>query len=489
MLKNLSITLGVNLASAMFESKKSLTPVPSSLLQRLAFTSYTPPLSVNSDLAHWDNARLESHIEQSSLGSYQDIKGQTTYNESSHDTYVDNYTADLTLIVSNHLQYARSVVYPKVQFLTEAVKAEIARFPAKNAEDFFNIKFYKLPEVFKTALVEEEIDDIGNKAPKLPYVINVNTALTDIDLLSYISVGDTDQDMLIGDWVASVGADKLKSYLTEITVDEEYKLSSIETLNYGMINFLFYRALSVKQDIETGLGLIQLITKTSTNKDYYADVVKRSIYSYNMFISQGLILANDTSTGFSYLSNNRYDVTIYEDSFEKAASEGATLEHVFGYIASEGGKSLTADNLKAKAETYYKTWRSICGLYGTYVSNNRDSLIRGVLKLKMPEAIELNISQEEQDFYANNQGFREKTLEIAGKYIDALPLKELERTEDTALFLIAKIAFRHSNAFDLLDSMLTIVNNDTSLTMLDAVLLTQVRYLTDFMLEQAIVTN
>lgn len=489
MLKQSSAQLGVNLAQIMLEHRKSLTPTPSTLLQELCFNSYNPMKLTELNVKDIDSNVIRDYIVSGSEGSnYESSNGTKSYNGSAHDSYMDNYVSDLTNLVSNHLQYARSVVYPKVQHLAESVQTVVSNSPVKSAEDFFSVSFYKLPDLFRTSFMEEEV---YNYTPSTASIssINFGDSFNDFDFLPYVSTGDSETDTAISTLVSSIGVEKTLSYVRNTSADTEYTLSHVELLNYAVINFLFYRALTVKQDMAKGLGVIQLVTKATSNRNYYAKLLKTTVNQHDMFLRQGTILTNDTDVNFSYLSDKQYKITVYEESFQKAAEQGATIDHLFGFIANTTSPYLTVDMIKSDGDMYLRTWNTIRGLYVAHVGSNRDSVVRMAFRMGLPSALEYDCSEEETAFYTANQGFKEKTIELCNSYINNLPPKALDNIPEVALHLIAEIGFRHSNAFQLIDGMLTMMAEDSKLTMQDAALFTQVRYLTDFMLEQADITS
>ena len=494
MLRTNSVKLAVNLSLALHQHNKSLTPAPNTLLQQLCSSSYTPinpkALPGLQDLAQDQLcSELTEAILASSTGQYEVVSGQNQYYASSHDTLMDNYIRDLTAIVTSHLQYARSVVYPKVMMLTELVTSSVNSRPVKNAEDFFNITFFKPDPIFQSSLMEDEVLGFDASSGKSAHTINFGDCFNDFNLASYVSTGDDDIDSMIVNWVSGCGSEKLMGYIRNTTSDIEYSLSQTQMLDYALANFLFYRALSIKQDMAQNLGVIQLVTKASDNRDYFARALRLQLEQYKTMVRQGVVLARDTMAGgFSYHSNTQYNVVIYDEVFEVAAQEGCTLEQIFGYLSANSSTNLTVTTLKEQGAEFANTWKTIRGLYVTHALSSRDSAIRMALKLNLDKALELDLSEQEQAFYEANTGFRQKSMELSSHFIDSLAIDD-DCIPDACLKIVAGICHRHSNAYTLLQGMLEIVKKDPKTTMPEAALFTLARYLTDFMIEQSTVTS
>lgn len=487
MLKVQSVRLGVNLAQALYENNKSITPVPNTLLQELSFSSYKP---LGAKGMSRDNAleELVYYIRDSAEGyNTTGPNGSTQqYQGSHHDTYMDNYIRDMSALCANHIQYARSVVYSRVEALNDAVVSAVSNTPAKNAEDFFKVNFYQIADVFRSSLIEEEVMGFDAATGKFAQIINFGEAFNEFDYLSYVATGDSTMDAMIASWAGAVGIDRVTGYVRNHTDSLEYTLSETQLLDYHLANYLFYRALSIKQDLATNLGLVQLVSKSADNRDYHARQLRGNIDQYDLLIRQGYILGRDTQTGFSYMGNAQYNVIIYDESFQKACQQGATLEHIFGFIAKNNSASLTVDQLLKEGPKCADTWNSVRTLYGMYVQSNLSSTIRMAFKLSLPNVLDANLSEDETIYYESHPGFKQMSIDLSNQYLDSLADNELNIPK-VSLKIIAAICYRHSNAYELLNGMIGMVEADAKVTMQDAALYAQVHYLTDFMLEQGVI--
>lgn len=487
MLNKNACQLGTNLALMLLEKNRDLTPARGTLLHELVNTSYR---SINPNTMPETLEFLPSYISDCSQGFFQDEKnGQKAYQCSSHDALMDNYIETISKLVANHVQYARSVVYPKVQYLAEAVTAALKQHEVQQPEDFFSVSVYCLPEVFSSELVEDEV--LGFSAGSAAnHVMNFGEAVTDgFDLLAYLKTGDTDKDALIANWFGSVEPDKLNGYLFGGKPHLEAALALHELIEYSFINFLFYRSLAFRQDLTSGLSVIQLVTRASDNRDYFARSLRAGLESYKLQIKQGVILSASSDVAFSYLSNKRFGITLYQESFEKAAAEGATIEQVFGFISQYASVGLTAEMLKNEGANYAAAWNTVRGLYLTHITSHRDSALKMALKLNVTEAIYHNLSEEETAFFQESPGFEQETAKMVNAYVDNLDTGCLERTQDIYIDLIAGIAYRHSSAARIIREMVSLMKEDTTIESSQAALLSTVKYVTDYLIEELSVTN
>lgn len=484
MLNKNSCQLATNLSLMLYEQKKDLTPVAGTLMQELSVSSFFPLYPEDTNLENLPNA-----IHNACLGSVDKVGGKNSYNNSKHDAIMDNYIDTISTLVTNHVQFARAVVYPKVQYLAEQVNLALKSYEIQQPEDFFEVSMYILPEVFQTNLVDTEVVNFDT-AGVANHVMNFGDSVKgDFNLQEYVNIGDSQEDALISKWIASVGMDKLNSYLFSPSTYILAALPLHELIDYSFINFLFYRSLTFRQDLSAGLSVIQLTTRSSDNRDYYARELKAALNTYHLQIKQGVILSANSDVSFSYLSNKRFSITIYEESFTKAVQQGATLEQVFGYISRYANVSLTADMLKEQGALYSSGWNTVRGLYMTHITSHRDVALKMALKLKTTEAIYHNLSEEDSEFFKSNNGFEQKTAEMINAYVGNLDTTALDRTNDIFIDLIAAIAYRHTSAARIIREMVYHLEQDATMEPVQAALASTVKYLTDFLIEEITVTS
>ena len=474
--------VGTNLAISLLDKKLELTPIHGSLLSELARSVMTAVTYKPATLTEIENVVINASTGTTGYNRFD----QKTYNPSSHDTLTDNYVVDLSNLVASHISFARSVVYKKMIMFTETVNKFLSGMKVRQAEDFFTVKFYRLHDVFKTQFLADELS-IELVHRYSPEVINFGEALNDeYDLVGALMTGESDLDELVKNWFAAEGKEKLFSYVKNNL--PEYSLSLEERLNYYLINFLFYRNLVIKQDLTNGMSLLQLISKATVCRDYHLDQLRVALNLYASKVRGGDILTPESDVKFSHLSEREFSITLFAESFDKAAEQGATIEAVFGYIAKYGKTDLSISSLVANKEEYEKAWHNARGLYASYLMKSKE-FIRIELKRALAEVLDIDVTEDEKAFELSNKGYREKTIELANAKIDSLTVTELENIEKMAFDLIACIAYRYTRASSIIGDMLEIQSVNPNIDMKEAAQAAAVNYITDFLMEQCTVTQ
>lgn len=478
MLNLSSVQIGTNLAEIATTNNIKLVAKQSTLIQELV-------AAINNNVFSKIERReyVEPSLLRASTGIDVVTKNNKTYTQSNHDILMDNYQIDLSNIVSNHIAFARNVVNKEITILKEKIIEGLSSFKYKEAEDFFNITYFKMADVFASFIIENEINDYKNSSVKYFFTpIDLNKLSNiDFDLSLYILTGDKEQDNMISSWFNSIGKDKLFSYVFDII--PEYALSANNLMNYSLINYLFYRNLLNKADLDLGLSSIQMKSKTATNRDYYGNKLAVALDMYHKEVQSGQLLTSDSETSFSYFNNTALNITIYEENFTKMIESGCSIEVMFGFISSENRNIITVDELVTKKDIYLNKWNSTRNLYLISMNNNKLDIFKQIVYNKFDESI-VELTDEEKEFSNNSQQFSSETKEKAYKYIESLQLSEIDDLNKITLDLVAQIRFRFTNSYSLLNKMTEIFKMSDDINQMEAALMSGIMYVTDHLIEQ-----
>jgi len=480
MLSNSSVVIGTNLAEICVDRNLQLIPKKLTLLDEL-----TAAVSNNLFTTVSNRELIEPAIIAASSGIESERKGIKSYIQSSHDTIMDNYIVDLANLVTNYISFARNVVNKEVNLLKESLETALANYRYKEPEDFFNVKYYKLHEVYNSYLVENEISSYKDSSSKYFFEsMNLNKITEEsFDLAKYILTGDEEQDLLIQDWFSSIGKNRAISFIIENI--PEYSLSTDALLDYSLVNYLFYRNLVEKSDIDLGLTTVQLRTKATSNRDYFGNKLNVALELYRKDIRNGKILSSSSETSFSYFNINPLNITVYEESFAKLAEGGGNIEVLFGFIVTNNTNDVTVDHLLENKEDYQQKWMNIRSLYMIFLNNNRLNIFKQILREVFENSLnKTEISEEEQSFLNENPGFIDETKRLGNEYIDQLHISDINDLDTITLDLVAKIRYRFTNAYFILKEMKENLALSNDMEPLEAALFATVKYVTDYLCEQ-----
>ena len=489
MLNKSSAVIGSNLADIFVGRGLKIVPKANTLLSELVRTSSRVKAFGNKNT---DLYRIPDYLLQDTTGDYAVLPGdknQTTYKSSSHDSIMDNYQADLSRLVSGHIAFARSVVNPKVKSFLESVEERLGNYKHRNAEDFFSISYYSLGGVYRSVLVDELSGYEGDNSHHFTSLSLRNTLTNDFNIIGYLMTGDEAIDRLLSEHLRVLGEGKIIQYLTESF--SEYTMSTEVGLDYSLVNYLFYRNLSTKTDLNLGVGLIQLQTQSVNNRDYFGSRLISRLRQYENMMRVGVLLSAFSEMEFSVHRGQPLNIVIYQESFDKMVEEGLNLETLFGYIATvDSTPSITVTQLKEKAGEYASRWTAVRSVYTASMVNSRLDIFKSIVTQCFEASLNVEVTNEdEKNYLTSHSGYKQETLKKGYEYIDGIHIGDVDSLDRVALDLIAKIQYRFTNAYFILNEMKQLLETDDKITPMEASLMAAAKLVTDFLLENATVVK
>jgi len=484
MISKISAVVGTNLASLFTEQGIKLVPKNNTLLSELVTSNNTNNGIGYSNLA-MNNDEIASSIEYTSTGEVTVHNNKKEYVSSSHDNYIDNYTIDLTKIVTGYISFSRNVVNKEVTLLSDMIKEALTNYSFKEPEDYFKVTWYKLPTLFSGIVASEIIrDEYTGKYFKDSINLDVlNTEEFKLD--TYLLIGDSDEDKEITSWIAGIGIDKVKGYIYGDV--NEYDLAIKDLLEYSFVNYLFYRNLVERKDLNVGLNSLSINTKGVGCRDYYASKFKIAYELYQRDIRVGKLIGSNNDIGFSFYNETEKEVTIFQDSFDKLAEGGGGIEMLFGYMCSvESSNDITVDKLLSNSDKWLNVWKNTRSLYVIYMNNSRLDIFKRVAKEVYYSQCKAEISrdQDENEYIISHVGFLEETIKLGNEYIDSIHSDDLDKLDTICLELVARIRFRYTNAYEILKDMVSVLESNKDISVNEAALYSVIAYLTEYMAQQ-----
>lgn len=484
MLNKLTTRIAANVGSGLVSRSLHVVAKPSTLLAELCGTVRSID---NAGVHLYDEGDIAERLCSATEGSRS--LDDKSYVNSDHDSLMDNYIAELTQLVQGHVHYARNVVNPRVTaFYTDIIQRS-NEFKYRTAEDFFSVIYYKPHDIFESNLFANEMNiyrDMGTGKKHEPF--NLSGVFQDgFDLAEYLKIGDTELDMMIASWVGGHDLGKLVGYVN--TPAETYHYNNEDLLDLSLVNYLFYRNLSARTDLNVGIPSATLSIRAAASRDYFGALAWSCLNNYRRFVKLGMVFGPDTQCKFSYLAQEPLRVKIYEENFDKLAEAGIPVEVLFGYLANApatANPNITVDEVIAGHEAFLKTWNTTKSMYMLSVQKDTLNLMQSFIRMAWDKSI-TDLTEEEQAFVQQKPDYFEAVGRDASKIIGDLTLADVtdnERLELVALNLIAKVRFGFTNAYAILNETNNILKSDPEMKPTEAALYAVVEYLIQFVKEQ-----
>lgn len=486
MLNKSTIDIGVNLSEAITDRGIRIVPKTNTLINEL-----TRSVENNTCLAHapgtyQDLGAIKSDLAIAAAGYTSNLNGNSTYTPSEHDSYMDNYIEDLAKLVSGHIDFSRNVVNKEVLKFTERMQSDINSYKHREPEDFFNVIYYKLPEVLNLDVLATEIPSYTDDNKSLRQgveALNLRGLEDTENFAQLLHTGVEEEDIAITGWFNSLG-EAGKSFI--VSRVDAFTLDLPSMVNYYLANYLFYRALANKPDLIQGESVAVTTRKAHNNRSYFAASLASTIANYKAMIRSGRLLGSN-DLAFSYFNTKQLDVVIFEESFAKLAEAGGNIETIFGYISSGGNttSTVTISDLTKGDVDYVGRWNKTRSLYLIHLNNQRLDIFKHLLRQAFEACVaESAITEAEKEFYQASSEFVKETMAKAYAYIDNIHTECMDDLDCISLDLIAKIRFRFSNAYEILSKMQSLMVADETLEPMEAALYAVVSYLTAYSMEQ-----
>lgn len=487
-----SALLATNIADSIIKRGKSLNVKPNTLISELNVPlSYITNYDIEkiSDNINTINESVASTIQNFSTGKFDN----KTYQQSPHDVIIDNAIEEIKEKITKEFNFARTVVNPIVsQFTEEIIEITNNVNKGKTAESLFNISYYNIFEFFTSDYVKSEINNypsVNIKGKKIDDInrLNYNVIIeNNIDIIEYISSSIPKEYLnSFYNWVNSIGADKLKSYIIN-NLNDKYLMSNSQLCDYSLINFLFHHVYNNKLDLKLATSLVRAKEYANYAASYYATLYSINFGYLQNDIKQQKIFAEFIDNKFSIFNNNKIDLVIYEPSFIALTEKGASLETIFGLLSEKIDQTCVVDTLVNNKEYYTNKWNTVRGLYQLHLDKTSINIIKYLVKAIFDDYVE-KTKDTVMPLTFNYNNYIVNVTEKANTYINNLNIENFEsdsEIEEISIDLIAGILFKDTNAYGILYDMFTTLKNNESLTANEAAVFAAIRYIVSYFTKQ-----
>lgn len=480
MISEITTEIAVNLAEIITDKNIKLVPKGATLLSKLS-TVIKGNVLAQGEI--WDTDYTKIAIKLASTGTTNDKK----YIQSEHDTYMDNYIEDLSKLVSNYISYSRNVVKAEMSEFKDSLTSRLEGYKYKHIEDLFNKIFYSLPSVLTSSNVSTEIKQF-NDTRYMPNDAYIQLSMLDeegFDLVAYLLIGIPEDDLVIKQWVT--GIEGYGRHYLDMDTHKVFSLNFVEAIDYHLVNYLFYRNLAERSDLNTKYSIAETQSRASSLRNYYGYTLKNLVHNYEGALKRGDLLVSGLTDRFSVFGERVYDVYILEENFEKLAEAGCNIEVLLGYLTStEGNKIPSVETLVEGAENYLSIWDNTRSLYILTMADSKSNIYKNIIiELYKEHCSESKLAGDLLEFTNNNRGYLEQVKLEGLQYVDDLKPADMDDVDDIILTLIAGIKYRMSNAYYILSNMCYIMDRDEKILPEEAALYAALYYVTDYLLEQA----
>lgn len=412
---------------------------------------------------------------------------KTEYIASGHDTVMDAYVTDISQLIASHVSFIKGVVNPQVSAFKDDLIQTYNAVKISTPEEAFNVSYFKPHEIFFTEALNSELNTGSiSSAATFNSVDKLN--ITKVDPIEYpvnkyLLVGDEQYDGMILAWIKSIGEQLVTSYIYS-----DIDLSAIDIcmdMNYSLANYLFYRNLTERLDIDFGLTTLQLRNKAVVLRNEYLRRTKDSIELYKMFMRKGDLLLSSSDVRFREVKTDEYlNITIFQDSYDAFVEKGGSLEAILGYIATANSYDITVPTLLDQQANYLDRWNSVRTLFIIRSNNAKLERFKTAINLTYDKT-NATLADGEEEARKGQQLYTEAVNKALNAYLKTIQTSNIDDLDTVAITVIAGIRFYYTNAFSFLTDMNNIMKMSDKIPVDEAALFAVINYISEFMLGQA----
>lgn len=402
---------------------------------------------------------------------------------------INSLVDDISSKVTAHIQHARSAVKPLVQSLAQEYETYLSTLKGKDPISDFCICSVKPSSILADEMLIEELRYMEGRSVKTPDNLPVSLERLSFEQLSeMLEQSPSAASAGVREWVLS----KPESWLEDIWVKLFCKSGTLgitdSNLVFGDIDFL---QLLPAEAAEVSLALYLWSKALNNNPESYsskeslASVKSRFVGIFDFAAAvcldaiKKIALANTTNTLIIKYNEDTRTLFVNGDLYPSWLEKGGSPETILG-MACTGDVQSNADVIISKGAELQKAWNQYVMVHETTEKNNRHLYSRTVLLELFNKSLGTFVEEEKNVRLAESY-FAAVRYKKAAEYVERLTTSELEDVYSVCLYLVAKIRFDYTSAFEILNDIQAAGATVETIDVREAALLATINYLGDFL--------
>jgi len=437
--------------------------------------------SINSNLLGQLAINLQSMVQDGSV-YMPDVQGPDSITP--FTAMYDNYVNEISDAVNNHVSFARNIVLPEVNRFNEELNVRLKNISALLPEDNFEITYFSEEMIPDIAEITSELTSYNDNKD---LDVNINAyyislgSINDINLINYLSNGDSVRDDKLATWLISIGDDNAKACLGN---DNNISETIVERFNRLAINYLFYKTLTDKADLETTLTKSDLRHQANILTRYYG-----TLTNYTLRDIKNLLGLNEIVIDKRTLGNGGVGLILNNHAFTSFVEGGGKLESIFGYMVDQRNSrsipNTSVKSLLSNLERLDKSWANERFLHISKLNKDRLSAFKAVVHMLFDSFID-QPTEELKDIIKTENSVSNRyyitVKKLMNEYLNSITTVDMEGVDyySISLFAVAKCLYYPTSAYGILNDIREFTRMDDRLDVREAALLATINYVVDY---------
>ncbi|MGC3004572.1 hypothetical protein ACPF8X_40900, partial [Streptomyces sp. G35A] len=303
---------------------------------------------------------------------------------------------------------------------------------------------------------------------------------TDEELTSYLFTGHNSVDKEIRTWLAYIDANMLREVWNDYFATSSTVTVSYDTIDYSrsiaksLILYLFCRKLSTTPASIEGMTPLVYNTKL-TNIEYYAGAVVCSRL-------RELELACRTDRLVLAAAPTAKSIQVCGTVYDKYLEEGGSVEVILGLLTG-GIPASSLEGVKQSSAKAMDAWNRYVSLVNYNNKKGRAEILRGIYSSEFVNQLS-DISELEKEYHQAHPGYADVSLKHTKDYLGGLTEDQLEDFASNALYIIAKLRFGYTQAYQILCDIEAAMKANPNLDPREAATIATINLVSDYVSAQ-----
>ncbi len=401
-----------------------------------------------------------------------------------HSEELDDISEELSKVVERHLLFCKDIVKPVIVEVSEKVASRFTQIDKEKQYDITIVQ-QDLPDPLYVSSLEEEVKKYkgSERFVFTNYVSCVNEYSTP-EIIDLLMTGQDDVDDAIKVWVAKKGESFFKSVFEDCFSFNQVQNSLDSSVDYSLATFLFCTKLYNSPIDGFKLNLTDYNDKIS---DLRKAAAIKLIHSYD---KQDI----NNKTGLLILDNNSKEVFVNAVVYKQFIDQGGNNAAIFGSVLSAQQKRFIKDII-ADQSNLTSVWERHNNVYNTTLRSQSLLMKKDALRTTLLSHVETNFN----DLYSHlcsegvcpTQDLHEYSefKQRLDTFVDNLKDTDLVNIWTLCTNSVCSCLFYYTSAGQILNGVELASAQTPGIDLREALLLSTIEYVTDYVCEQIRVYN
>lgn len=418
----------------------------------------------------------------------QEIVSISALGDDVHGQELDDAAEEISKLVQNHLTFAKDVVKPAIVEVAELVGVKFKELDESKTYDIEIIQVDPAEPMIVSSL--EDTIKAFKGSPYIPFegYIPCSKDYTAQEVIAWMSTGQNDVDEAISIWSAKKGDAFFESVFKEVFVSPtkgiQFNIDNRQSSDFALAVFLISNKLYNNPVDGFGINLRSYNEKMS-------DLRKACAYRLNQAYDE---FERNTNSKLLIINYSAKEVYVNGNIYRQYLEDGGSAAAVFGSVLSQNPKMFLSDVVGNQTE-FVSKWEQHNKLFNSALKS-RSFLDK---KAALRDIVLSNVQQNFNDYFCHlcaegttptiDMQEYQTFLSNLDSFVDTVKEQDMVNVWSLCTKVICDCVFYYTSAGQILNGVEEAIIKNPGIELREALLLSTIEYVTDFVCAQITVSN